>query len=136
MFTATCAVFKTTIDILNAGSHIMARICRVPAHGNATAVVAYTYRRSLIASSDTGSAWTGSLSRGSESGSFCPDNAETELAVLSTRAIQSLFNEVDIIFAETGAMTIENKPTPAFFADRDREKPESAVRLILKSLAH
>ena len=96
----------------------------------------YAYRRSLIASSDTGPAWTGSLSRGSESGSYRADNAETELAVLSTRAIQSLFNEVDIIFTETRPMVIENKPTPDVFADRDREKPESAVRLTLKSLAH
>jgi hypothetical protein len=33
-------------------------------------------------------------------------------------------------------MVIENNPMPVFFAERDREKPESAVRLILKSLAH
>ena len=97
---------------------------------------AYAYKRSLIANSDTEPAWIGSLSRGSESGSYRPDNAGTELAVLSTRAIQSLFNEVDIIFTETGPMVIENNPTPVFFADRDREKLESAVRLILKSLAH
>ena len=97
---------------------------------------AYAYKRSLIANSDTESAWIGSLSRGSESGSYRPDTAETELAVLSTRAIQSLFNEVDIIFTETGPMVIENNPTPVFFADRDREKLESAVRLILESLLH
>ena len=89
-----------------------------------------------IANSDTESAWIGSLSRGSESGSYRPDTAETELAVLSTRAIQSLFNEVDIIFTETGPMVIENNPTPVFFADRDREKLESAVRRILESLVH
>jgi hypothetical protein len=41
MFIPACVAFNTTIDILNAGSHITARICRVPAHGNATAVVAY-----------------------------------------------------------------------------------------------
>lgn len=86
---------------------------------------AFAYGRTLVSLNDE-KPWLASWSRGSKLIDYEPSVDEIALAVDASKAIGSLFNEVDMVFTQDGPAIIENNPTPNY----DETDPKEYQRII------
>ena len=94
---------------------------------------AFSYSRTLT-SRNGETPWFASTSKGSQEGPYTPTQEEIAIARRASTAIGSLFNEMDICFADRGPVIIENNPTPNYTKgdSHDLKRLTKAVELIIK----